>query len=831
MDAVALATRIVRERSAGMDAAVDWVERGPLRIVVTPRARGGSLLVRGGVDDPLFEQLRTALPAVRQLDVVVAFAMVGGVQLMADHFAELLARGRRLRLLTGDYRCVTEPDALQRLLDLDGDVELRVFETKGGQSFHPKAWILRNEDGSGLAFVGSSNLSETALETGIEWNYRVIDARDADGFAAVCEGFERLFVDRRTRPLTWEWIDDYRRRFANRVAEVREVADETVEPPKPNEVQIDALAKLAAWRAEGNRAGLVVLATGLGKTWLAAFDSRAFGRVLFVAHREEILAQARATFRRIRPNARLGLFTGSEKDGDAEVLFASIQTLGRANHLRGFARDHFDYIVVDEFHHAAAATYRRLIEHFTPRFLLGLTATPERSDGADLLALCGYSVVHRVGLAAGIRRGLLCGIEYHGVADDLDFAQIPWRSGRFDPDALDAALATQRRAALALDHHARFGGARTLAFCASQRHADHLAEYFRGCGKRAVAVHAGASSAPRANALEDLRDGRLDVVFCVDMFNEGVDVPAIDTVLMLRPTESRIVWLQQLGRGLRKAEGKSHLRVIDSIGNHRCFLDKPRELLAALCGVDGRRESLRDALYALRNHTLELPPGCSIDYELDAIDILSKLLEPARAEDFLRDAYVDFRARHDRRPTAADLCGNRSLDRPDVRRFAGSWFAFVARMSDLSATESVVARVHAPWFAELESTPTEKSYQMLVYLALLELDALPGEASLDEIEKRVLTIASRDERLCCELSAAAQKRGLRAVLMQSPIPAITGMKVRDGERGPGSPFFEPTTDPIRTKIQVADGHRQTFVAMSRELVEWRLAEYLAARRA
>jgi len=293
-----------------------------------------------------------------------------------------------------------------------------------------------------------------------------------------------------------------------------------------------------------------------------------------VAHREEILNQALATFRRIRPDASLGLYNGDERMPDRDVVFASIQTIGRQAHLDRFDPHAFDYIVVDEFHHASARTYRRLIAHFEPQFLLGLTATPERTDGGDLLSLCEENLVYRCDVAKGIQRRLLCPFSYFGVPDDVDYTNIPWRNSRFDEEKLTTAVATQRRAANAFEQWQKRGGRRTLAFCVSQRHADFMRDYFVKNGIRAASVHSGPSSDPRALSLERLGNGSLPIVFAVDMFNEGVDVPAIDTVMMLRPTESRIVWTQQFGRGLRWMDDK-RLAVIDYIGNHRSFLLKP----------------------------------------------------------------------------------------------------------------------------------------------------------------------------------------------------------------------------------------------------------------
>ncbi|MCI0673808.1 MAG: DEAD/DEAH box helicase family protein, partial [Myxococcaceae bacterium] len=387
------------------------------------------------------------------------------------HLRDVVARGGTLRLLTGDYLDVTDPDALRRLMDLAQElpaerVQLRIFQSGGQVSFHPKTYICRSSQ-HGVAYVGSSNLSRTALEDGVEWNYRIVTSRDQAGFAEVTRAFEALWSHPATRALDAEWVDGYqaRRRSVGPVKELDTAPEAPEPPPPPNEVQERALTALEQTREAGNRAGLVVLATGLGKTWLSAFDSDRpeFRRVLFVAHREEILSQALQTFRRIRPQSHLGRYDGSEKMPDAEVLFASIQTLGKQAHLERFAPDAFDYIVVDEFHHASARTYRRLLEHFTPKFLLGLTATPERTDGGDLLQLCGENLVLRCDLVEGVRRELLCPFHYFGVPDLVDYRNIPWRNTRFDEEALTQAVATQARAENAFEQWKQRGGARTLA--------------------------------------------------------------------------------------------------------------------------------------------------------------------------------------------------------------------------------------------------------------------------------------------------------------------------------------------------------------------------------
>ncbi len=262
----------------------------------------------------------------------------------------------------------------------------------------------------------------------------------------------------------------------------------------------------------------------------------------------------------------------SQRDIDTDLLFASVQTLGRIEHLRTIAPTAFDYIVIDEFHHAAAATYRRIIDYFEPKFLLGLTATPERMDGGDLLALCQENLVFEASVPDGISADLLCAFQYWGVPDVVDYANIPRRNARFDPTELTAAVATDARAQNALEQLRKHGAQRCIAFCCSQRHANFMAEFFNAQGLRAVAVHAGNESAPRTTSLQQLASGELDVIFSVDMFNEGVDVPNIETVLMLRPTELTVIWMQQFGRGLRRGQ---LLRNHQALGHRVHLLVRP----------------------------------------------------------------------------------------------------------------------------------------------------------------------------------------------------------------------------------------------------------------
>ncbi len=685
-------------------------------------------LVTGGTD-PLLPHLLLHLDGSTNCDIAVAFLLDSGARMIVAHLRDFLSRGGRARILVGDYLDVTEPAAIRRLKDLSGDLVVRAFETRE-RGFHLKTYIFQT-DQEGIAFVGSSNLSAPALTSSIEWNYKVVSSHERAGFSEITAGFEDIFNSYQAVSADEAWIRLYEARRASPNWRGAEIAHEPLAPMAiPHTIQQEALAALEETRRDGYSAGLVVLATGLGKTWLSAFDSARpeFRRVLFVAHREEILNQAIDNFRQVRPNASIGRMAGSQRDRAEDLIFASVQTLGRIEHLGEFAPNAFDYIIVDEFHHAAAATYRRIIDYFEPKFLLGLTATPERMDGGDLLSLCQENLVFDASVSDGVSAGLLCAFQYFGVPDVVDYTNIPWRNARFDPTELTAAVATEARATNALEQFRKHGARRCIAFCCSQRHADFMAEFFNAHGLRTVAVHAGSESAPRATSLQQLADGELDVIFSVDMFNEGVDVPSIDTVLMLRPTESTVIWMQQFGRGLRKASDKPFLKVIDYIGNHRSFLIKLRSIAALADRNANSAGALRSILDDIRKKELELPEGCSVTYELESIDILEKLLKPARPEAALEAFYGDFLERHGIRPTAVEAFHEGFSPRSNSER---SWLGFVLRMKGLSETEAATYSTSRAFLESIERTEISRSHRVVLLLAMIAAEAIPGEITVE----------------------------------------------------------------------------------------------------
>jgi superfamily II DNA or RNA helicase/diadenosine tetraphosphate (Ap4A) HIT family hydrolase/HKD family nuclease len=820
---------------------------GHLHIHVIPRYRGDVPDPRGGVrhvipgkgnyllptvpgyglvdgqDRLLRDELLRCLrdPRFDRVDLLVSFIMKSGLELVRGGLMDALDRGARVRVLTTDYLNVTDADALTRLLDLaevrPDAVATRVFHDPA-TSFHPKAYLFSSADGvAAEAFVGSNNLSASGIAGGIEW------AIGADRIGPLLTAFERLWSDPRSQPLTPDLLADYRLRWQPTAHTAGVVPEPPATPPAPWPVQREALTALEQTRLQGFRRGLVVMATGLGKTWLAAFDTARpqFRRVLFVAHREEILRQSLEVFRRARPDADLGLYYGGEKRAAAQVLFTSVQTL--VGHLRLFAPDRFDYVVVDEFHHAAARSYRRVIDHFQPEFLLGLTATPNRMDGADLLALCSDNLVYECPLTEGVERGDLSPFRYFGIADDVDYAPIPWRGGRFDTEVLTQAVETEERAQHALDVWRDKGGGRTIAFCVTRTHADFMAEYFRRHGVSAVAVHSGPTSAPRAGSVEQLRIGELRVICAVDVFNEGLDVPEVEMVLMLRPTESPVVFLQQLGRGLRRNDGKDALTVIDFIGNHRSFLIKPRTLLAL---GTGREAGTEKVLRTIRTGDFGLPPGCSATYDVQLVDVLRKVTRVgARSalEDYCR-SYVDERGD---RPSAIQAY-EAGYNPSSARAKHGHWFAFLDDADLLAGQEREVARRHGDVLAGFEKEPITKSYKLVTLQALLQIDALRTGAAVAEIAWTAHRIVTGDPRLLADTSSAEMPHpasvsaDIWRVYWESwPLSAWAGRL-----RGASTGWFRIDGRRFIPTFQVATDVGETFDAMVEELIDYRLARYL-----
>jgi superfamily II DNA or RNA helicase len=560
----------------------------------------------------------------------MAFIRRSGIAPLLDSLRRHCEQGKRLRVLTTTYTWSTERQALDQLVERGAQVRISYDLTT--TRLHAKAWVFHRHSGFSTAYVGSSNLTHSAQVAGLEWNVRVSAARNptvVDKFHAV---FDSYWNGGDFVPYDSAQFDEELRRSGRTDSGPLVVLSPIELRPFPFQERLLELIELA--RQRGHHRNLLVAATGTGKTVMAALDYGSLrntlnrARLLFIAHREEILDQSLATFRYALRDPAFGeKWVGGRRPRDFDNVFASIQSL-HASSLDSLARDHFDVVIVDEFHHAAAASYERVLNHVDPVELLGLTATPERSDGLPILHWFDDRIAAELRLWDAIDQQHLAPFMYFGIHDGLDLQDIPWRRGRgYDVDALSnrytSSDAWARLVVKQVAQHADVASMRCLGFCVSVEHARFMARHFNRHGIAATAVWGDSPQVEREAALRELAAGHLRVVFSVDLFSEGVDVPAVDTVLMLRPTESPTLFLQQLGRGLRKIKGKGFCTVLDFVGLHRKEFRFDRRFRALLGG------SRRDIERAVEQQFPFLPAGCYMRLDQKAAEIVLRSLREA----------------------------------------------------------------------------------------------------------------------------------------------------------------------------------------------------------
>ncbi|MBL8854461.1 MAG: DEAD/DEAH box helicase family protein [Planctomycetaceae bacterium] len=571
--------------------------------IATSNSSADVQLITGHPHSRLWDQISNRLFGARLVDVLASFVQNSGLDVIESRLFQLLQQQSTVRIMVSDYLSISDPGAIQRLCDWQdivlseeeyhGELFVRLVEIdklpSQPQSFHPKSWRIIDGKQSFIA-VGSSNLSRPALVTGVEWNLTSTASQDLPAHAAFESEFDSLWNV--ATPLTAEVAAAY-------AARAEQYRKEHFEPeihdsrcvPEPRPWQVLALRSLAQFRAAGYRKALVAVATGMGKTWLAAFDARQVGeqlqrrpRVLVIAHRSHILLQAESAFSSVLDKTfgtgTTSWYIGQRSDLTQSLVLASVQKLARPEGLARLASEQFDYVVIDEVHHAHAPTYRRVMAQLETCFILGLTATPERGDGIDVATIFDDNLAYQATIGDGIAEESLVPFHYVGIRDTVDFEQIPWRNGRFQLEELERRVEQSERMQSLWQAMQEHTGERTILFCCSRRHALFTRDWLRANGVSAAAVFSGEGSDSQSDSLEALRVGQLEALCAVDMFNEGLDIPDVDRVVFLRPTESKVIFLQQLGRGLRAAAGKMRLRVIDFVGNHRMFAQRLVHLLS-----------------------------------------------------------------------------------------------------------------------------------------------------------------------------------------------------------------------------------------------------------
>lgn len=708
----------------------------------------GTDALTGGQDKRmyLYYQLLNSLKRADSVDIVVSFLMESGVRMLLGELDNALKRGAKIRILTGNYLGITQPSALYLIKHKLGEqVDLRFYNEKN-RSFHPKSYMFHYKDYSTI-YIGSSNISKSALTSGIEWNYRFSSKTDSHNYEKFYNTFLDLFEhhsvvidDDELKRYSKNWHRPAVSKDLDRYDLQDNEATNNIALFEPRGAQIEALCALENTRAEGAGRALVQAATGVGKTYLAAFDSKDYERVLFVAHREEILKQAAQSFKNVRNSDDYGFFDGESKCTDKSVIFASVATLGRSEYLNNkyFAPDYFNYIVIDEFHHAVNDQYQRIVNYFKPQFLLGLTATPERMDGRNIYEICDYNVPYEISLKEAINKGMLVPFHYYGIFDDTDYSKLHIVRGRYDEKELNETyIGNVHRYELIYKYYCKYGSRQALGFCCSKEHAREMAREFSSRGIPSVAVFSDASgeyTEKRNVAIQKLKNGEIRAIFSVDMFNEGVDITSVDMVMFLRPTESPIVFLQQLGRGLRKCRGKEFLTVLDFIGNYE-KAGRVRFLL------EGKSDTYREGCHL--SDTLRFPDDCMVDFDLKLIDLFAEMdRKHLKLKDQVINEYFRVKDLLGKRPTRLELFTymedniyetaiTHSKDNPFKR-----YLEFLNDLGELSQIEVEFYKgIGREFISLLENTNMSKVYKMPVLMAFYNNSDVLMEVS----EKQLLS--------------------------------------------------------------------------------------------
>lgn len=647
-------------------------------------------LFTGSAHEPqLYTELRKEIESADQILMLVSFIKWSGLCLIMDELRTFIDRGGTLRVITTSYMGATDPKAVLELAKLPRTQVKISYDTTGAR-LHAKAYVFQRDTGFTTAYIGSSNLSNPAMTRGLEWNVKISRVDQPDTLNKVEATFETYW----NSPEFEDYSPDDQDRLVAAIRHERGRDSQSKAGAlsysfdiNPYSFQQRILDKLQSEReVHGCWRNLVVAATGTGKTVIAAFDYRNYckryndgrpARLLFVAHRKEILEQSIACFRGILHDQNFGdLFVGAyNKPGSLDHLFVSIQTINSRSLTRVIAPDYYDYIVVDEIHHGAADSYQALLGHFTPKVLLGLTATPERADGKSILPWFDNRIAAEIRLPEAIDRKLLCPFSYFGVTDDtVDLKSVKWSRGGYDESDLERVYVfetenAKRRAQLVARSVEKYvtdvSEVHGLGFCVSKAHARFMAAQFSQFGIPSVALTSDTSDEDREAARSRLAEGSIKFIFTVDLFNEGVDIPEIDTVLFLRPTQSLTVFLQQLGRGLRLSEGKECLTVLDFIGEQNRRFDFQSRFQALLEQTNESMES------QVKHGFTAAPKGCYIHLERIAQEhVLDNIKDALGCTSAFVEAIRTFEDDSGKPLTLANFVGHYHLDVRDIYKRA-----------------------------------------------------------------------------------------------------------------------------------------------------------------